>query len=293
MPQTAVACGHAYSIAPLVRGRKPLPDTPAVHPVAGSVLADQGDRVAESEVESPPAAYAVAFPLAGVGGYVDAVGFLTLAGLFVAHMSGNTVRLGVFVGDGHWSLAAQRLVPIVVFALGVAGGIALGEALRRRSAPAPLARMLSVEAALLLAFMLVGRAVLDGASAAGGTWDYYLLAVAAVLSMGWQNAALRRVAGVPVHTTFVTGMLVHIAEETVNGCYARRDARRLGAVEGNRVAQVAFRRVRLHGGVWLSYLAGGVLGALLALRWELWALAFPLAGLVVLIGLDVTRRAGR
>src|SRR5215211_2623206 len=53
------------------------------------------------------AAYGVAFPLAVVAGYVDAVGFFTLAGLFVAHMSSNTVRLGVFVGDGEWSLAAQ------------------------------------------------------------------------------------------------------------------------------------------------------------------------------------------
>ena len=59
----------------------------------------------------------------------------SLAGLFVAHMSGNTVRLGVFVGEGDWSLAAQRLVPIIVFTIGVAGGIALVEALRRRSGP--------------------------------------------------------------------------------------------------------------------------------------------------------------
>jgi uncharacterized membrane protein YoaK (UPF0700 family) len=184
--------------------------------------------VTSPDIEIPRAAYGVAFPLAVVAGYVDAVGFLTLAGLFVAHMSGNTVRLGVFVGEGDWSLAAQRLVPIIVFTIGVAGGIALVEALRRRSAPAPAARVLSVEAGLLLAFMLVGWIVLDGQGAAGGSWDYYLLAVLAVLAMGWQTAALRRVAGVPVHTTFVTGILTHLAEESVNGWYAWRDRRRAG-----------------------------------------------------------------
>ena len=125
------------------------------------------DNVTSSDVEIPRAAYGLAFPLAVVAGYVDAVGFLTLAGLFVAHMSGNTVRLGVFVGDGDWSLAAQRLVPIIVFTIGVAAGIALVEALRRRSAPAPAARALGVEGVLLLGFMLVGRIVLDAVAGAG------------------------------------------------------------------------------------------------------------------------------
>ena len=244
------------------------------------------------DVEIPHSAYGVAFPLAVVGGYVDAVGFLTLAGLFVAHMSGNTIRLGVFVGDGEWSLAAQRLVPIIVFTVGVAGGIALVEALRRRSAPAPTARVLTVEAALLLAFMLVGGVVLDGHGAAGGSWDYYLLAVLAVLAMGWQNAALRRVAGVPIHTTFVTGILTHLAEESVNGWYAWRDLRRAGdARHPDDAVAVAFRRARLHGGVWASYLGGGVLGAFLAFRWDLWSLTLPLAVLVVLVAIDVARHA--
>ena len=53
---------------------------------------------------------------------------------------------------------------------------------------------------------------------------------------------------------------------------------------------MAFRRARLHGGVWLSYLAGGVLGALLALRWDLWVLALPLVVLAILIGVDLRRR---
>src|SRR5262249_38894193 len=181
----------------------------------------------EPDVEILPSAYGLAFPLAWVAGYVDAVGFLTLAGLFVAHMSGNTVRLGVFLGDGDWSLAAQRFVPIVVFTLGVIAGIALCEALSRRSIPVP-ARVLGIEAVLLLVFMLVGRALLGSDSAPAGSWDYYLLAIVAVLAMGLQNVALRRVAGLPIHTTFVTGMLTYVGEEVVNGWYARRGLRRAG-----------------------------------------------------------------
>ena len=244
----------------------------------------------KSDVEILPSAYGMAFPLAWVAGYIDAVGFLTLAGLFVAHMSGNTVRLGVFAGGGDWSLAAQRLVPIVVFTLGAVVGIALCEALGRRSIPVA-ARVLGIEAVLLLVFMLVGRAVLGSDSAPAGSWDYYLLATVVVLAMGLQNVALRRAAGLPIHTTFVTGMLTYLGEEIVHGWYARRDLRRAGvARDRNDDAHVAFRRARLHGGVWLSYLVGGIPGAYIALHCDLWSLTLPLAVLVALIAFDLLRR---
>lgn len=242
-------------------------------------------HVAKADVEILPSAYGTSFPLAWVAGYVDAVGFLTLAGLFVAHMSGNTVRLGVFIGDGDWSFAAQRLVPIVFFTLGVAVGIALAEALQRRSIPAPV-RVLTVEVVLLVAFMLVGRTVLDGHEAIAGSWDYYLLAIVVVLAMGLQNVALRRVAGLPIHTTFVTGILTYVAEEAVNGMYARHDQRQDDA-------HTSFRRARFHGGVWLSYLTGGVLGAFIALHWDLWSLTLPLTALAVLIAVDLARSGAR
>lgn len=246
--------------------------------------------MAEPDVEIRPSAYGMAFPLAWVAGYVDAVGFLTLAGLFVAHMSGNTVRLGVFVGDGDWSLAAQRFVPIVVFTLGVIAGIGVCEALSRRSIPVP-ARVLGIEAVLLLVFMLAGRAVLGSDSATGGSWDYYLLAIVVVLAMGLQNVALRRVAGLPIHTTFVTGMLTYVGEEVVHGWNARRDLRRAGVVRHrDDDAHVAFRRARLHGGVWLSYLIGGILGAFIALHWDLWSLTLPLGVLAAVIVFDARGR---
>ena len=56
---------------------------------------------------------------------------------------------------------------------------------------------------------------------------------------------------------------------------------------------ISFRRARLHGGVRVSYLAGVVLGAVLALHWDLWSLALPLAVLAVLIGLDLGRTGAR
>jgi len=80
----------------------------------------------------------------------------------------------------------------------------------------------------------------------------------------------------------------------VNGWYAWRDMRRAGtARRPDDAIAVAFRRARLHGGIWASYLGGGVLGAFLAFRWDLWSLTLPLAVLVVLVAIDLVRNAAR
>ncbi|MDQ2798914.1 MAG: DUF1275 family protein [Armatimonadota bacterium] len=56
--------------------------------------------------------------LAWVAGGVDATGFLTLAHLFTAHMSGNSVALAVSAAQGHWMEAARRAFPIPLFVVG-------------------------------------------------------------------------------------------------------------------------------------------------------------------------------
>ena len=57
--------------------------------------------------------------LAAVGGYVDAVGFLTLFHVFTAHMSGNSVWFGSSLGLGDWRIGLHHLFPIPLFVVGV------------------------------------------------------------------------------------------------------------------------------------------------------------------------------
>ncbi len=65
--------------------------------------------------------------LASVGGSVDAIGVITLGGLFVSHMSGNTAAQGVFFGQGQWWLAWPHLVAVPIFLLGLFLGYLLME----------------------------------------------------------------------------------------------------------------------------------------------------------------------
>ena len=216
----------------------------------------------------------LAIVLAAIGGWVDAIGFLTLFGLFTAHLSGNTARLGVALGRGEASTALTYAVPIVVFFGGAVLGMAFMTArhARGRGAIAPL---LAVEAVLVATFMVVGTILRDAGDLTPRSAAYYGLAVLAVAAMGLQTAALRHAAGVPVHTTFITGMVTHFAEAIVG--VVRRDQRG------------ASQRAGVYGGLVAAYVAGAVGGSALEGPWALWALSVPV---VVLVALSAATRGG-
>src|SRR3982074_2234511 len=56
----------------------------------------------------------LACALSALAGYVDAIGFLHLGGLFVSFMSGNSTRRRVSLAEQHWSNAAEALGLIVL-----------------------------------------------------------------------------------------------------------------------------------------------------------------------------------
>jgi uncharacterized membrane protein YoaK (UPF0700 family) len=220
----------------------------------------------------------VALTLAAVGGFVDAVGYITLLGVFVAHMSGNSAAMGAHLGQGKTVAALARAAPIPLFVLGAAGGAVLIEVLARRGVRSTAAVVLSLEALLLLAVMLFGDAELSHGVVAGQRgWTFYVVIVLAATAMGLQTSALRRLAGQTVRTTFVTGMLTHLGEEAAKFALP---ATRPSASSG---------RLRLLILVWLCYAAGAVFGGWAHDQWALHALIAPLVALVVVVGVDLVR----
>ncbi|HEV3450994.1 MAG TPA: DUF1275 family protein [Acidimicrobiia bacterium] len=218
----------------------------------------------------------LAFLLAGIAGFVDAVGFLTLFGLFTAHLSGNTARLGVELGRGDAAAALAYAVPIAVFIGAVFVGAATTAAARSRGRTA-LAPLLAAEAVLVAVFMVLGTLLRDAGDLTPRSAAYYALAATIVTAMGLQTASLRHVCGIAVQTTFITGMVVSFAEELV------------AAVRGDDAD--ASRRAGVHGLLLGAYLGGAVAGSALDTAWSLWALTVPVAALVALTAAGVERSA--
>ena len=140
---------------------------------------------------------ALACALSALAGYVDAIGFLHLGGLFVAFMSGNSTRMGVSLAEGHWQKAAEALGLIVLFVIGAAAGslIVLGRGANRQP------------------FVLLAEALLLAASALCYAFDLQNAAVAAmVLAMGMENAVFQIQGGGGLGLTYVTGALVKVGQ---------------------------------------------------------------------------------
>jgi uncharacterized membrane protein YoaK (UPF0700 family) len=220
-------------------------------------------------------------------GFVDAVGFLVLVRLFVAHMSGNTAALGVALGERHWGEALFRASPIPAFVLGTALGAAACEIAARRGVRSTFALACGLETILLLLFLVCGyRPFHTGSLTPDLGWPFYLLAALPALAMGVQNASLRRVGGVGVRTTFVSGVLTNLAEEAVQVLFWLSDTgrrRRLGLVLRLAPRQDCFQRMTLHLSLWAAYVLGAAAGAWALGAWGLLALAAPVGGLAVLV----------
>src|SRR5258708_5415221 len=93
---------------------------------------------------------AIAALLSFNGGFVDTAGFLGLAGLFTAHVTGNFVTLGAALVLGSHGIIG-KILALPVFIVSIALARFAGAALRKRHAPV-LRIFLAIEVALLFLF---------------------------------------------------------------------------------------------------------------------------------------------
>lgn len=189
-------------------------------------------------------ARAFALILAGLAGYVDAVGFVTLGGYFVSFMSGNSTRLSVGLAHG-LSDAAIAAGLIGMFVVGVMAGSLAGHAARRGRPAVVLGLVAAMLAAATACYSL-------DISVAGSA-----LIVAA---MGALNTVFEHDGEIRVGLTYMTGALVKTGQ--------RLAAALRGAPAWDWVPHLM---------LWLSLVAGAVAGTWLLAALGASALWAPVA----------------
>jgi uncharacterized membrane protein YoaK (UPF0700 family) len=235
---------------------------------------------------------AVALSLTMVGGFVDAVGYVALFQVFTANMSGNSVHVGMYLGQWSWRELLRPLCAIASYVVGVAvTRIAIGIA--GRVGMRRIASFTFAAEALLLAFfahatpkMHLGQ-IVDQQSAA-----YFGLVALLAFAMGMQTATLTHIGPLTVYTTFVTGTLTKLTESFTRVLFWLHDQRRMAGMSrvGARIwYQPDVQEAAMLASTWTCYVAGAAIGTVMKANWELRALYVPVMLLVAFVVLDQFR----
>jgi uncharacterized membrane protein YoaK (UPF0700 family) len=203
----------------------------------------------------------VALLLAALGGFVDAIAYLSLGGFFASFMSGNTTRLGIGLATGDRVEAATAGGLILAFLCGVMISTML-------SFRFPMWRKAAVM--LTVTMLLALTALLTGLT------DRRLPLILLAVAMGAENGVFNREGDVSIGLTYMTGTLVRIGQ------------RMTGALIG---VAPRFGWVR-HALLWSSFAMGVMIGAREYGRLgtnALWIAATAAAAMTVLVATLATR----
>jgi uncharacterized membrane protein YoaK (UPF0700 family) len=163
-------------------------------------------------MKTPGGPAVIAALLSFNGGFVDTAGFLGLAGLFTAHVTGNFVTLGAALVYGHHGIIG-KILALPAFILVIALARFAGAALRARKAPV-LRVFLGVEVALL--FLFFALAVTFGPFADADSPAALLTGFAGIAAMAVQNALHRvHLSNLPP-TTLMTGSTTQATIDAVD-----------------------------------------------------------------------------
>jgi uncharacterized membrane protein YoaK (UPF0700 family) len=236
-----------------------------------------------------------ALVMTATAGFVDAMGYLFLAHIFVANMSGNSVGLGLNAARLNWREVARRGFPIAMFSIGLLVGGAIAEGRRGRGEARAVTPILVLEAMLLACFLFVAVASSGwhehATRSIGPATKSVLIALAAV-AMGVQNVGLRAGGALSVYTTHVTGTITQLSDTLVRFLFRHWHKRRQqsdGESAGqlpshpNDRAEPSAGEILFLLSIWIVYVVGAAAGAVAMNRFGSAASLAPLMVIVVLL----------
>jgi uncharacterized membrane protein YoaK (UPF0700 family) len=206
--------------------------------------------------------------LTWVAGSVDAVSYLGLGHVFTAMMTGNTVLLGLAIGQGQLFAALRSVTALGGFCLGAAVGALIVERDKKEQEwPPAVTGALALEGIILGFFTITWH--LTGPARSAGM--LHVLILLSGLAMGIQAAAVRHL-GVPgIATTYITGTITSLMVE-LTGSLGSTTVHLLGRRSLGETALGAAPALRWEGrvgllaAVFLAYGLGALVGSVLQVR---------------------------
>ena len=196
-------------------------------------------------------------------------------------MTGNTVLLGIAVGQGRWVDSGRIGLAVLSFVGGAVGGaLLLGRRCRIGHALAVGAILLLVALGTWVALARREVGVIPGPAALP-------LIVLLSAAMGIQSATVRRVGEQRVATTYVTGTLTNLAVDVASAVLGRSDPPQ----DETRDAAQPRSALPLLGGLWLAYVGGALIGGFFQHQWTFFALAVPAIVLISVTAGDLRGKA--
>ena len=179
--------------------------------------------------------------LAFVAGAVNAAGFLAV-GKYTSHMTGMVSAIANYIALNRLDAALASLGFVLCFVAGATVSSMLIRWGKSRDRHSQFALALLLEAILLLAFGF------------SGSEDSSVTAVIMLLcfTMGLQNAIISKISNAEIRTTHVTGLATDIGIELGQYLLTYRD----------KDTTVPRYKLKLHSSLILSFLSGGIIGAL-------------------------------
>jgi uncharacterized membrane protein YoaK (UPF0700 family) len=218
--------------------------------------------------------------LSTTAGSVDVIGFLALGGLFTAHISGNLCVVAAHYSTGRFSQAGPLLsVPVFIAVLGLVM-LAFGR-VEKASDRSRRARLI-LHATFLM--VCLGLAAGFGPFADPDQPIAVLVGMLAVAAMATQNAlvriALKEAPSTAVMSTNITQLVIDLAT------LARGGGDPDDLTRARRGAGVTFPCV-------VGFVCGCAAGAVLEVKFGLWALGLPVVLAVLAVPLGELKGDGR
>jgi len=240
----------------------------------------------------PSGKVATALILTMVGGFVDAVGYIALFEVFTANMSGNSVHVGMYLGQRNWLELLRPLCAIVSYVVGMALTRITVEIAGRRGIRRIASFTLAVEVILLILFARATPAMHLGQIVDLQSPAYFTLVALLAFAMGVQTATLTHVGALTIYTTFVTGTLTKLTESFTRALFWGYDQVRQSGISD--IVGCAFRQRDVREGAmlaatWTCYVMGAAIGTVSKQRWELRALYLPVVVLLLFVVVDLFR----